>query len=182
MVTAIGLIEFTSISRGIETTDVMLKAGGVELMFAKTACPGKFITLVYGQVGPVEASMKAGLEAAGGSVINHLLIPRVHPSLIPAINATSEITKAEALGVMEFFDMASAVIAADTAAKRSDISLIEVRLGMGIGGKSLVKLTGMVADVQVAVDAGLAEAGQRGVIVSHCVIPQPDPALFRVML
>ena len=182
MITAIGLIEFTAIARGIETTDVMLKAGDVELMFAKPVCPGKFICLVYGQVAAVEASLRAGLEAGGGAVVDHLLIPRVHPSLIPAISAASEIDRAEALGVMEFFDIAAAVVAADTAAKRSDISLIEVRLGMGIGGKSVVKLTGQVSDVQAAVDTALAEAQPRGVVVSHCVIPQPDPALFRVML
>jgi len=176
------MIEFTAIAHGIEVTDVMLKAGNVELMFAKPACPGKFVTMVYGQVGAVDTAMKAGLEVGGATVVNHLLIPRVHPTLIPAINAAPEIDHADALGVMEFFDMVSAVVAADVAAKRSNITLFEVRLGMGIGGKSIVKLTGQVSDVKTAVQAALDEVSSHGVLVSHCVIPQPAPALFKAMM
>ncbi|MCL2780703.1 MAG: BMC domain-containing protein [Actinomycetia bacterium] len=182
MNSAIGLIEFISIARGVEATDAMLKAGQVELSFAKPVCPGKFINLVHGQVGAVEASVRAGLEAGAGAVVNHLLIPRVHPTLIPAINAVTPVPNVEALGVIEYFDIASAVIGADTAAKASDVALMEIRLGVAIGGKSFFKMCGQVADVQAAVKAALAESSRPGVLVSSCVIPSPDPALFRAMI
>jgi len=179
---AIGLIEFSSISRGIETTDAMLKAAQVELSFAKPACPGKFITLVHGQVGAVERSVETGIGAGCGAIVNHLLIPRVHPSLIPAINGVTHVENVDALGVIEYFDIASAIIGADAAAKASAVGLIEIRLGVGIGGKSFFKLTGNVADVQAAIKAGLEASSGRGVLVSSCVIPSPDPALFRAMM
>jgi microcompartment protein CcmL/EutN len=182
-IVSIGLIELTSIARGIETSDTMLKAGSVLLDFAKPVCPGKFIVMVHGDVGATKAALTAGLEAGGGSVVNHLLIPRVHPTLIPAINAVLEAPeKVSALGVVEYFDIASAIVGADAAAKASRIQLIEVRLGMGIGGKSFFKLCGEVADVRSAVSAALAAAGERAPIVSTCIIPSPDPQLFQQML
>lgn len=183
MIVSIGLIELNSIARGIETADVMLKAGEVELDFAKPVCPGKFIVQVHGDVGAVKASVAAGLKLGGSSVVNDILIPRVHPTLIPAINAVlPPPSQVEALGVVEYFDIASAVVAADAAAKAAQITLIEVRLGMGIGGKSFFKLCGEVADVRSAVAAAVDIAHERATLVSTCVIPAPDPALFREML
>jgi microcompartment protein CcmL/EutN len=85
--------------------------------------------------------------------------------------------------VVEYFDIVSAVVGADAAAKTGNVNLMEVRLGMGIGGKSYFKLCGEVADVKASVKASTEEALRgRGVIVSTCVIPSPDPALFREML
>ena len=46
------------------------------------------------------------------------------------------------MGVMEFYTIAAAVVAADLAAKAADVHLMEVRLGLGIGGKSYVTLCG----------------------------------------
>jgi len=179
---SIGLIELTSIARGIEATDAMLKAGSVVLGFAKPVCPGKYIAMVHGEVGAVEAAMRAGLTVGAGAVVNHLLIPRIHPTLLPAINGTVEAPSLSALGVVEYFDIASAVTGADAAAKASRITLTEVRLGMGIGGKSFMKLTGQVSDVQAAVDVATGLAHDAGVIVASCVIPSPNPALFRELL
>lgn len=182
MIRSIGLIELNSIARGIETADCMLKAGSVVLSFAKPVCPGKFMVLVHGDIGAVESAMSAGLATGGGNVVNELTIPRVHPSLIPAINAVVEISAVEALGVVEYFDIASAIVGADAAAKTGNIKLMEVRLGMGIGGKSFFTLCGAVSDVHSAVGAGLTDAEHRGAVVNSCVIPSPEPSLFRQLL
>jgi microcompartment protein CcmL/EutN len=183
MTEAIGLIELTSIARGVETADTVLKAADVTLDFAKPVCPGKFILMVHGAVGAVERAIRAGVDQGRGAVIHHLVIPRVHASLLPALAGCVEPPAGvEALGVVEFFDITSAVIGADTAAKADQVTLVEVRLGMGIGGKSFFKLTGTVADVQSAVRAATQVAGERASLVSSCVIPNPAPALFRAML
>ncbi|MDR1766840.1 MAG: BMC domain-containing protein [Propionibacteriaceae bacterium] len=183
MIVSIGLVELSSIARGVEVSDAMLKAGQVTLSFAKPVCPGKFIVLVHGQVGAVKAAMAAGLELGGSKTVNHLTIPRVHPTLIPAINSVLDAPKqVAALGVVEYFDIASAIVGADAAAKAARVELIEVRLGMGIGGKSFFKLCGEVADVRSGVAAALEVAGERGPLVGTCVIPAPDPALFHEMI
>ena len=179
MIMSIGLIELNSIARGIESTDVMLKAGSVELIFAKPVCPGKYIAMISGDVGAVKAALEAGTALGGFNLVNHLLIPHIHPDLIPAVNAVVNIEKVEALGVVEYFDITSAIIGADTAAKAGMVKLIEVRLGMGIAGKSYFSLCGSVSDVKSAVNAAIAE---NGTVVNNCVIPSPSPELFNAML
>ncbi|RLC46852.1 MAG: propanediol utilization protein, partial [Candidatus Coatesbacteria bacterium] len=77
--TSIGLVELNSIAIGIQTGDAMLKAAFVNLLRASTICPGKYIVLVYGSVDAVRASVKAGRECAGENVIDHLIIPNIHP-------------------------------------------------------------------------------------------------------
>jgi len=181
-VISIGLIELTAIARGIETADAMVKAAEVTLVFAKPVCPGKFIVLIHGDVGAVKASVAAGLAVAADRAVNHLIIPRIHNDLLPAINGSYPVMSVEALGVVEFFDIASAITAADAAAKSSSVSLMEVRLGLGIGGKSFFKLCGEVADVNAAVIAAVGAGTGRGQVVSSCVIPAPDPALFKEMI
>ena len=182
MIASIGLIELNSIARGVETADFMLKAGDVTLVFAKPVCPGKYLILVHGDVGSVNAAIATGLETGGINVVNDLIIPRIHPLLIPAINAVTEIEEVEALGIVEYFDIASAIVGADAAAKTGNVSLIEIRLGYGIGGKSFFSLCGELSDVRSAVDAGLADSEQRGAVVQSCVIPSPDPSLFKQLL
>jgi len=182
MIASIGLIELNSIARGIETADFMLKAGSVTLIFAKPVCPGKYLILVHGDVGSVKAAMSVGLKAGKINVVNHLTIPRVHPFLIPAINAVVEIEKVEALGVVEYFDIASAIVGADAAAKTGNVRLIEIRLGYGIGGKSYFALCGELSDVRSAVAAGLSDPEDRGGIIQSCIIPSPDASLFEQLL
>ena len=182
MITSIGLIELNSIARGIEATDAMLKAGQVSLSFARPVCPGKYMVLVYGDVGAVNAAMEAGRAVSGANMVNDLIIPRVHEQLIPAINAVAEVESVNALGVVEYFDIASAIIGADAAAKTGNVQLMEVRLGMGIGGKSYFTLCGDVSDVKSAVAAGLADTEDRGCVVNSCVIPSPEPDLFRTLI
>ena len=182
MIMSIGLIELNSIARGIECTDAMLKAGNVALIFAKPVCPGKYISMVAGDVGAVKSAIAAGIAPGGMNLVNHLLIPRIHPDLIPAINAVISIEKVEALGVVEYFDITSAIVGADTAAKSGIVKLIDVRLGMGIAGKSFFTLCGSVSDVKSAVNAAISYSKEYGVIVNSCVIPSPSPELFRAVL
>jgi microcompartment protein CcmL/EutN len=176
---SIGMIELNSIAQGIEVADYIIKAAKVELIFAKPVCPGKFIVLIYGDVSAVKTSVATGISIGKNFVVDSLVIPNIHEQLIPAINAANEISDVNALGVMEFFSIAAAIVAADQAAKVADIRLIEVRLGMGIGGKSFVTLSGEVSAVQASIKAGLADAANKGNVILSCVIPSPSKELFK---
>lgn len=178
MIKSIGMIELNSIAQGIQVSDYILKAAETELVFAKPVCPGKFMVLISGDVGAVKTSIATGVEIGKNFVVDSFVIPNIHEQLIPAINATMEIMDVNALGVMEFFSISAAVIAADQAAKAADVRLMEVRLGMGVGGKSFVVLSGDVSAVQASVKIGLADAADKGNVVSSCVIPSPSKALF----
>ena len=57
----LGFIEYRSIAKGLEATDVMLKGGKVELIQATVMCPGKFVALISGDLSAVK-------EAVGASI------------------------------------------------------------------------------------------------------------------
>jgi microcompartment protein CcmL/EutN len=178
----IGLIELNSIAKGIEAADTMVKAADVQLVFSKPVCPGKFIILVFGDVSSVKASVSAGIEKGAQYVVDKMLLTNAHPQLIPAISALSSVEQLNAVGVMEFFSITGAVEAADTAAKAGLVQLIEVRLGLGIGGKSYVTLTGELSSVAEAVAAGIRTAKEKGMLVACSVIPSPCKEVFDNLL
>ena len=88
----------------------------------------------------------------------------------------------KALGILEFFSVTGAVIAADAAAKAANVSLIEIRLGTGIGGKSFVTFTGDVGAVEESAEAGAKTAENSGALVAKVVIAHPDRELYRSLL
>lgn len=178
----IGFLELNSIAKGVEAADAILKAADVTLIFARTICPGKYNVLFSGEVAAVAASLDAGKAVGGRFVIDSVVIPRLHPQVIRAINAATAPPAAGAVGVMEFFSITAAVYAADAAVKAADITLIDIRLGAGIGGKSFVALTGEVAAVAEAVKCGTAAAGGEGLVVSSVVIPNPRKEIFESLL
>ena len=175
---ALGMVEWNSISMGIFAADAMLKVSRVELIYANTICPGKYICVVRGEVAEVRASVEAGRDASPVSVVDEMIIPNLHPSVFPAIAAATHSEKVDAVGVIETFSAASAILAADRAAKTAQILLLIVRLATGLGGKSYVVLTGEVAAVRSAVEAGANTAKEKGLLVQTTVVPQPEPRLF----
>ena len=64
----------------------------------------------------------------------------------------------------------------------ADVSLLDVRLGTGIGGKSFVILVGDVAAVTESVRCGIHTPNAEGMLVASVVIPNPSPELFNRLL
>ncbi len=178
MSNAIGLIELNSIARGYLVGDAMLKAAAVEILFNRTICPGKFMVMVAGDVAAVEASMGAGLDIGGETVVDELLLPNVHQDVFPAISGTRVIEETAALGILETFSVATIIEAADAAVKAANVQLIEVHLAMAIGGKGYMTLTGDVAAVTAALDSAAEFIRDKGLLVDKVVIPQPRPEIL----
>ncbi len=179
---AIGLLELRSIAEGIKTADVMVKAGDVELLFCGTACPGKFLVLVGGQVGAVRSAINGGHQVAEEWLVDEMLIPNVHRSVFSAISATSNVSNVKAIGIIETYSVASCILAADKAAKSGNVDLIEVRLAKGMGGKSFMLLSGEIGAVKAAVAAGVEVIKDNGVLVSQVVISGPDQAVINHLI
>ncbi|MDO7787325.1 BMC domain-containing protein [Desulforamulus aquiferis] len=182
MYRAIGMIELSSIARGIYATDLMLKTAFVEVFSATSVCPGKYVAIVQGDVAAVESSISAGIESAGEYLVDSFILPNVHPDVFPAITATTMPDGIGALGIMETFSLASMIIAADAALKAADVQALELRLGRGIGGKAYFTFTGDVAAVQAAVEAGKAIVLEKGLLVDTEVIPSPSDKLWATLL
>ena len=179
---AIGILESNSIAKGIEAADAVLKAADTALLYAKPVCPGKYTILFYGDVAAVRASLDAGAAVIDAHLVDSVVIPRIHPQVIQAISLSTAPDGVNAVGVMEFFSVTAAVYAADAAAKAADVTLLDVRLGVGIGGKSFAVLTGEVAAVEEAVRCGMAAGEEKGLVVTSTVIPSPRKEIFDTLL
>ncbi len=175
---SIGLIELGSIAAGFEVCDAMLKAANVELLLSRSICSGKYMVLIGGDVAAVQASVEAGCGTGDFSVIATFVIPNVHESIFPAISGTTKVEDLEALGIIESFSVASLIEGADAAAKAANVTLLEIRLAMALGGKAFVTLTGSVAAVRSAVDAGAEVISAKGLLTNKVVIPRPRPELL----
>ncbi len=179
---SIGLIELTSIAAGFQACDAMLKTSDVELLLSRSICSGKYMVMVRGDVAAVQAAVSAGVHAGNFSIIDSFVIPNLHEAVFPAIAGSSKVETLEALGIVESFSVASLIEGADAAVKAANVELIEIRLAMALGGKAFVTLTGNVAAVQSAVDAGAQVVGQKGMLVNKVVIPHPRPELLTEMI
>ena len=179
---SVGLIELSSIAAGFEVCDAMLKTADVDLILARTICSGKYMVLVRGDVAAVRSSVEAGTRTGAFSVIDTFVIPNLDESIFPALSGTTKIEALEALGIIESFSVASLIEGADAAVKAAHVKLIEIRLAMALGGKAFVSLTGSVADVRAAVEAGAAVIAEKGLLVNKVVIPQPRPELLNEMI
>ena len=179
---AVGCLETTSIARGIEAADAMLKAARVRLLAASPVCPGKYVILVGGGVAEVQAAVQAGEETASDTLCDAIVIPNVHPQVLDAFTAATAPEHVAAIGVIETFSSPSVVLAADQAVKSAAVQLLEIRMARALGGKAYVILTGEVAAAKAALEAGAKAGGQNGLMLATTLIPAPHPDLIEKLL
>lgn len=176
---SIGLIELSSIAAGFQVADAMLKSADVELLLSRSICSGKYMVMVRGDVGAINASLRSGYEAGKGFIVDTFAIPNLHEGVFPAIYGSNRVEELESLGILESFSVASLIEAADASAKAANVQLIEIRLAMALGGKAFVTMTGAIGAVQAAVEAGAAVLGAKGLLVNRVVIARPRPELLK---
>lgn len=172
---AIGIVETSSIARGFQIADTVLKTANVRMVVNRTICPGKYMVLFGGEVDAVEASVEAGLQAGAHTVVDHFMIANLHPAVFPAISGVTHLPELESLGVIEAFSVSSVIEAADAAVKATPVQLINLNLAMAIGGKGWVSMTGDLASVEEAVAIGAERIAKKGLLVEKVVIPNPRP-------
>ncbi|MEI7528332.1 MAG: BMC domain-containing protein [Elusimicrobiota bacterium] len=182
MLNAIGGVELSSVAKGMEAADAMLKTSDIKLLLSRSICPGKYIILVAGDVGAVNAAVEAGSTKAAHALVDSFVIPNIHREVFPAIEGTTTVEGLEALGIIEAFSVSALVEAADAAVKAAPVKLLEIRLAMALGGKAFVTLTGSVAAAETAVAAGAAVVAKKGLLVEKVVIPQPRQELLRELI
>jgi len=86
------------------------------------------------------------------------------------------------LGILETYDAASIIVAADIAAKTAIVKLIELRVAKGMCGKSYMLITGEVSACQAAIDKAKVAVGDRGMFLDSSVIAHPDPQICRKII
>lgn len=179
---SIGLVECKNVSKGILVTDEMLKSAGIRLLSSGAVCPGKYVTIVGGELSAIKASVDHAAVIAEDALIESFVIGNLAKNVFEAVHGAVSVENKRSLGIIETFTAASAIKAADAAVKSGYIELIEVRVARGLAGKCFVTLTGDVSDVRAAVEAGAKLAAEEGVLINTEVIANPHEELWDAIL
>lgn len=175
---SLALLELDSIAQGIATVDEVMKMAHVDLIASVPIDPGKYMILFRGDVGSVEVSFDRGRERAGRYLLDSVLLPHVHESVVPLLTGYRPEMGIESLGILETTTVASVIRAADAAVKAAGVSLLRIHLARRIGGKGFVILTGSQSEVEAAVPAGADAAGRESDLFAEVVIPAPTDEIF----
>jgi len=174
---AIALLELSSIARAMRTGDAVVKRAEVQIALAEAVSPGKYLILITGFEAEVEESWRAGRADAGDALVSCLYLPGVHGDVVDAVHGADRTLQDDlSLGVIETGDVASAIVAADAACKEAPVTLLELRLGKGIGGKGVFTLSGELWDVQASIEAATRSIEDRRSLVGREIIARPDLA------
>jgi microcompartment protein CcmL/EutN len=175
---ALAMVEFSSIAAGMQAADAMVKRAPIDVIKAGTVHNGKYLVLVGGLTADVEEALAAGREIGADAVLDYIFLPRVHGGVVESIGGARAPDANDALGVIETTTVAAAVHAADAGIKAAFVQLVEIRLADGLGGKGIVLFSGLIADVETAVQRGVDALERPGLLVRQVVIPQLHPSMW----
>ncbi len=176
---ALGVIELSSVARGVVVADAMVKKAPVELVLARAVSSGKFVILVSGEVADVDEAMQAAIATAQATLVDRLLLAQAADSLLAALRRDAPAPgAADAVGIFETFSVASTLHAADAASKAARVEVAELRLADGLGGKAYFIVAGEQADVEAAMFAA-EHVTATGMKLAQEIIPRPHEDLLR---
>ena len=182
--TALGLVSTLSFPAIVGTADMMLKSAGVHLIGYEKIGGGHCTAVIRGGVADVRLAVESGEQTAQqfGQFVSSLVIPRPYPNfnlVLPITNKLSDIAQGtsysklsnQAVGLVETIGFPAMVGASDAMLKSADVQLAAYeKIGAGL---CTAIIRGSVANVAVAVEAGMYEAERIGDLNAVMVIPRP---------
>ncbi len=169
---ALALLEFASIAIGVLAGDAMVKQSPVEVTYAGTVHPGKYLVLVGGDIASVEEAFLRGREIGSAFLLDEVFLPGVHSEVVASLKGCRKPAHGDAIGVVETLTVASLLGAADVGVKGADVSLLEIRIADRLGGKAYCVFSGSLSAVEAAVDLAEASIVNPAHLVARVVIPQ----------
>ncbi|MBH8575095.1 BMC domain-containing protein [Nostocaceae cyanobacterium CENA369] len=182
--TALGLVSTASFPAIVGTADMMLKSAGVHLVGYEKIGSGHCTAIVRGGIADVRLAVESGVQTAEqfGQLISSLVIPRPYPNLDVVLPITNRLSRFLdegnysrlsnlAIGLVETRGFPAMVGACDAMLKAADVQLSSYeKIGAGL---CTAIIRGSVANVAVAVEAGMFEAERIGELNAVMVIPRP---------
>ena len=175
----ITVVEFKSISRGLIVTDAMLKAANVRLVLGTTLCPGKYLTIVEGDVAAVQKAQDTADRLGGRQVLSSFVVSGINDEVISAISGNTAKPLKDSIGIIESLQMANLINAADISLDSAEVEIVELRLGKGCGVNSFYIITGDLVSVNEACMNAVSFLSERGALLAFRVIANPDKDLLR---
>lgn len=176
---SVGSVEFRSICKGIEVANEMVKRNNVDVAYAKSICPGKFLIIFSGDAAEVEEAVNLGNELGKQFIVDSFVINKVHDQIVKGLKNKYESKECEglAIGIMETSRVCTGIIALDKALKSGDVNLIKMQLAFAIGGKLVYMISGTVSDIEHSINEALNEIESKAVVATS-IIPYPSKDLI----
>jgi microcompartment protein CcmL/EutN len=173
------VVEFKSVARGISVTDAMLKSALVELVIASSFCPGKYLSVLSGQVSALNSALKTAQQLGGMHLNSYEVVPGIDEKVTRAISGDLSELFADAVGIIESPQMASIIGAADVLVDAADVDFIDFRLARGCGVNSYFVFSGTFSAVAEANRQAVKFLEERGALLAFFVMPNPDRQVLR---
>jgi microcompartment protein CcmL/EutN len=182
---ALGVLEVSTIARGIVAADAGLKRSPAILLHSRAVSGGKHLVMFEGGVAEVQEALDAALRIAGDLVLDRVELPAADSQVWPLLDATSAAfgappdwtadPGAEAVAIVETRTVCAAIAAADAACKIADVVVRDARFAVDLAGKAYFTLTGTLDAIEAAARAASDAAGER--VVGLELVAQPSPDL-----
>jgi microcompartment protein CcmL/EutN len=176
---ALGLLELSSIARGVVVADAALKRAPAVLLSSRAISGGKHLVMLEGGVAEVEEAVAAGRACAKDLLLDVVLLPMADDQVWPMLGAPVappdwSDADAEAVAIIETRTVCAAIAAADAACKVAEVVVRDVRFAVDLAGKAYFTLTGDLADIEAAAAAARAAATDKLVELEVSAHPSPD--------
>lgn len=181
---ALGLVSTTSFPAIVGTADMMLKSAEVTMVGYEKIGSGHCTAIVRGNIADVRLAVEEGAKTAEqfGQLVSKLVIPRPMPNLeaiFPIGSHLVELAQQQrgysrlsnrSIGLLETRGFPAMVGAADAMLKSADVQLASYEtIGDGL---CTAIIRGSVANVAVAIEAGMQEAERIGELHAVMIIPR----------
>lgn len=181
---ALGLVSTKSFPAIVGTADMMLKSAQVTLVGYEKIGSGHCTAVVRGKIADVRLAVEEGARTAEqfGQLVSKLVIARPMPNLeavFPIGSYLVELAQQQqgysrlsnrSIGLLETRGFPAMVGAADAMLKSADVQLASYEI---IGdGLCTAIIRGSVANVAVAIEAGMQEAERIGELHAVMIIPR----------
>ena len=182
---ALALFEMSGIAAGYFVLDKMVKHSPVQVLEANLVEPGKFLILFTGGVAEVEEAHRAVYQERPNEVLQDLLLPFAHPSVLLAVSGkelhrTSD--EYDCLGVVETNQIAAALLGADRSVKDAGVSLAGLRVTGGLGGRAFYVICGAQHDVETALIVSADVVNEKGGVFRKEIITRPHQDMVEWVL
>jgi carbon dioxide concentrating mechanism protein CcmO len=181
---ALGLVSTQSFPAIVGTADMMLKSAEVTMVGYEKIGSGYCTAVIRGNIADVRLAVEEGAKTAEqfGQLVSKLVIPRPMPNLEAVFPIGSHLVELaqkrrgysrlsnRSIGLLETRGFPAMVGAADAMLKSADVQLASYeKIGDGL---CTAIIRGSVANVAVAIDAGMHEAERIGELHAVMVIPR----------
>ena len=173
-VPTLGIIELSSIAKGLMVCDLMLKKAEVRLLRAGPVGCGKFMIHVTGDEADLLEAVEEGRDKAEPYLVHWTFIPNLHAQVLAALQGKrSTKIPTDALGIIEAQALAALIQAADKAVKTTAVRLLEITFDLDMGGKGYFTLTGDLAEVGAALATAEALLRREGAFIQSEILARP---------